>query len=157
MDLLLPDSGLLFWMTIVFAIVFVVLLFWGFPAIIKMVNDRKAFIDDSLQKAHMANEKLASIQEQQSVILKEAAGTRDTIIAQAEDKARAESARLISEAKAEIEIEKQNAIRDIRSQVAELSVLVAEKIVKEQLSSDAAQMDLVNRLLDEISVNQKSE
>jgi len=89
--------------------------------------------------------------------LKEAAGTRDTIIAQAEDKARTESARLISEAKAEIEIEKQNAIRDIRSQVAELSVLVAEKIVKEQLSSDAAQMDLVNRLLDEISVNQKSE
>ena len=168
MDLLLPDSGLLFWMTIVFAIVFVVLLFWGFPAIIKMVNDRKAFIDDSLQKAHVANEKLASIQkegesilrkaqEQQSVILKEAAGTRDTIIAQAEDKARTESARLLSEAKAEIEIEKQNAIRDIRSQVAELSVLVAEKIVKEQLSSDAAQMDLVNRLLDEISVNQKSE
>ena len=91
------------------------------------------------------------------MILKEAAGTRDTIIAQAEDKARTESARLISEAKAEIEIEKQNAIRDIRSQVAELSVLVAEKIVKEQLSSDAAQMDLVNRLLDEISVNQKSE
>ena len=168
MDLLLPDSGLLFWMTIVFALVFVILLRWGFPVIIKMVDERKVFIDDSLQKAHEANEKLANIhkegesilrkaQEQHSVVLKEAAATRDVILAQAEDKAKAESARLISEAKAEIEIEKQNAIRDIRSQVAELSVLIAEKILKEKLSNDAAQMDLVNRLLDEISGDKKTE
>lgn len=168
MDLLLPDSGLLFWMTVVFGLVFFILLLWGFPVIIKMVNERKAFIDDSLQKAHEANEKLANIhkegesilrkaQERQSAVLKEAAATRDMIIAQAEDKAKAESARLISEAKAEIEIEKQNAIRDIRSQVAELSVLVAEKILKGKLSNDAAQMDLVNRLLDEISVDKKTE
>ena len=52
----MPESGLLFWMTIVFIIVFLVLLKWGFPSIIKMVNDRKAFIDDSLRKAHEANE-----------------------------------------------------------------------------------------------------
>lgn len=168
MDLVLPDSGLLFWMTLVFILVFVILWKWGFPAIIKMVDERKAYIDDSLQKAHEANERLANIQkegesilrkaqEQQSEVLREAAATRDMIVAQAEDKARAESARLISEAKAQIEIEKQNAIRDIRSQVAELSVLIAEKILKGKLNNDAAQMDLVNRLLDEISVDKETE
>ncbi|SFF97870.1 F0F1 ATP synthase subunit B [Prevotella sp. KH2C16] len=168
MDLVLPDSGLLFWMTLVFILVFVILWKWGFPAIIKMVDERKAYIDDSLQKAHEAHERLANIQkegesilrkaqEQQSEVLREAAATRDMIVAQAEDKARAESARLISEAKAQIEIEKQNAIRDIRSQVAELSVLIAEKILKGKLNNDAAQMDLVNRLLDEISVDKETE
>ena len=62
MDLLIPDSGLLFWMTLVFVIVFLILWKWGFPSIVKMVNDRKAYIDGSLKKAREANEKLANIQ-----------------------------------------------------------------------------------------------
>ena len=62
MDLLIPDSGLLFWMTLGFLIVFLILWKAGFPAIIKMVNDRKDYIDESLRKAHEANEKLANIQ-----------------------------------------------------------------------------------------------
>ena len=162
MDLLMPESGLLFWMTIVFIIVFLVLLKWGFPSIIKMVNDRKAFIDDSLRKAHEANEKLANIQkegesilqearEKQAAILKEAAETRDAIVENAQDKAREEGARIVNEAKIQIETEKQNAIRDIRSQVAELSILVAEKVLKQNLSTDAKQMELIDRLLDEVS------
>ena len=64
MDLLIPDSGLLFWMTLVFIIVFIILWKAGFPAIIKMVTDRKAYIDESLRKAHEANEKLANIQKE---------------------------------------------------------------------------------------------
>ena len=72
MDLLIPDSGLLFWMTLVFIIVFIILWKAGFPAIIKMVNERKAFIDDSLKKAHEANEKLANIQNEGESILQEA-------------------------------------------------------------------------------------
>ena len=64
MDLLIPDSGLLFWMTLVFIIVFIILWKAGFPAIIKMVTERKAFIDESLKKAHEANEKLANIQKE---------------------------------------------------------------------------------------------
>ncbi len=166
MDLLMPESGLLFWMTIVFIIVFLVLLKWGFPSIIKMVNDRKAFIDDSLRKAHEANEKLANIQkegesilqearEKQAAILKEAAETRDAIVENAQDKAREEGARIVSEAKIQIETEKQNAIRDIRSQVAELSILVAEKVLKQNLSTDAKQMELIDRLLDEVSSDNK--
>ena len=72
MDLLMPASGLLFWMTLVFIIVFVILAMFGFPAIIGMVNERKAFIDDSLKKAHEANEKLANIQKEGESILQEA-------------------------------------------------------------------------------------
>lgn len=166
MDLLIPDSGLLFWMTLVFIIVFLILAKWGFPAIVNMVNGRKEYIDDSLRKAHEANEKLSRIQqegesilqearEKQAVILKEAASTRDSIVAKAEDKAKAEGARLIAEAKTEIAAEKQNAIREIRSQVAELSVMIAEKVIKQKLGNDNAQMDLINRLLDDVSVDKR--
>lgn len=168
MDLLIPDSGLLFWMTLVFIIVFIILLRYGFPAIINMVNERKTFIDESIKKAHEANEKLANIQkegesilqearEKQAAILREAAETRDAIVEKAQEKAREEGARLLSDAKAQIETEKQNAIREIRTQVAELSVQVAEKILREKLSTDGAQMDMINRLLDEVSSGNKKE
>ena len=168
MDLLMPESGLFFWMTIVFLIVFLILWKWGFPSIVKMVNERKAFIDESIKKAHEANERLANIQkesesmlqearEKQATILKEAAETRDAIVEKAQNKAREEGARIVNEAKAQIETEKQNAIRDIRSQVVELSVQIAEKILRENLSTDAKQMDLVNRLLDEVSSDDKKE
>lgn len=166
MDLLIPDSGLLFWMTLVFIVVILILRKWGFSAIVKMVNDRKAFIDESLRKAHEANEKLANIQresesilqearEKQAVILKEAAETRDAIVEKAQQKAREEGSRLLNEAKAQIETEKQNAIRDIRAQVAELSVQIAEKVIRKKLSSDSKQMDLIDKLLDEVSVDNK--
>lgn len=166
MDLLMPAFGLLFWMTVVFLIVFFILKKAGFPAIIKMVNDRKEYIDDSLKKAHEANEKLAQFQKQgesilqgarekQAAILKEAAETRDAIVEKAQDKAREEGARLLSDAKSQIETEKQNAIREIRTQVAELSVQIAEKVLKEKLSSDKEQMDMINRLLDEVSSDNK--
>ena len=166
MDLLIPDSGLLFWMTVVFLIVFVILRKAGFGAIVKMVTKRKAFIDESLKKAHEANEKLANIQkegesilqdarEKQAAILREAAETRDAIVEKAQDKAREEGARLLSDAKSQIETEKQNAIREIRTQVAELSVQIAEKVLKEKLSSDKEQMDMINRLLDEVSSDNK--
>lgn len=168
MDLLMPESGLLFWMTLVFVIVFLILWKWGFPSIVKMVNDRKVFIDESIKKAHEANEKLANIQkesesmlqqarEKQASILKEAAETRDAIVEKAQAKAREEGTRLINEAKAQIEAEKQNAIRDIRSQVVELSVQIAEKVLRQNLSTDAKQMDLVNRLLDEVSSDNTKE
>ena len=68
-------------------------------------------------------------------------------------KAREEGTRIITEAKAQIEAEKQNAIADIRKQVAELSVQVAEKVLRKELSSDAAQMQYVDKLLDEVSSN----
>lgn len=167
MDLLIPSTGLLFWMTIVFLIVLAVLWKWGFPAITKMVKERKDYIDDSLRKAHDANEKLANIQkegesilqearEKQAEVLKEATATRDAIIAKAENQAKDRSAQLIKDAKAEIEQEKQQAIREIRGQVAELSVKIAEKIVRQQLATDDKQMELINKILDEVADSEEA-
>lgn len=167
MDLLIPSTGLLFWMTIVFLSVLAVLWKWGFPAITKMVKDRKDYIDDSLRKAHEANEKLANIQkegesilqearEKQAAVLKEATATRDAIIAKAENQAKDRGAQLINDAKAEIEQEKQQAIREIRGQVAELSVKIAEKIIKQQLATDDKQMELINKILDDVAVSDKA-
>ena len=168
MSLLLPDSGLLFWMTIVFLVVFFILWRWGFPSIIKMVNERKNYIDESLAKAEEANLRLANIQKQgeellmearekQAQILREASQTRDSIVEQAQEKAHEESARILSEAKADIESQKQAAIRDIRSQVAELSVQIAEKILRKQLTTSAEQAQLIDSLLDEVASSNGTE
>ena len=163
---LTPDWGLLFWMLLAFLVIFYFLAKYGFPVITRMVEERKAYIDESLRKAHDANEKLANIQqkgeallkearERQAQILSEAASTREAIVEQAREKAREEGARIISDAKAQIEAEKQNAIRDIRRRVAELSVSVAEKILRERLSGEEKQMKYVDKLLDELSSNDK--
>ncbi|MDE6648140.1 MAG: F0F1 ATP synthase subunit B [Prevotella sp.] len=163
MSLITPDFGLFFWMTVVFLVVLFILWKFGFPVIVKMVEERKAYIDDSLRKAHEANERLANIQkegesilqearEKQAQILREAAETRDAIVEKAQDKARSEGARLLDEAKAAIEQEKKAAIADIRQQVAMLSVEIAEKVLKQNLKDDKSQMDLIDRMLDEVSV-----
>ena len=164
MSLITPDFGLFFWMTVVFLVVLFILWKYGFPVIVKMVDERKAFIDESLKKAHEANERLANIQkegesilqearEKQAQILKEAAETRDAIVEKAQDKARSEGARLLEEAKAAIEQEKKAAIADIRQQVATLSVEIAEKVLRANLKDDKSQMDLIDRMLDDVSAN----
>lgn len=161
-SILTPDLGLLFWMLIAFLVVLFFLVRFGFPAIINTVEKRKQYIDESLAKAHEASDRLLHIKqegetllqearEQQAKIMKEAAETRDAIVEKAEEKARQESARIIAEAKQQIAFEKQEAIREIRSQVAELSVNIAEKILREELSSEKAQQANIDRLLDEVS------
>ena len=165
-SILTPDLGLLFWMLLAFLVVFFVVAKFGFPAIIGMVENRKQYIDESLKKAHEASERLANIQKEgetmlqearqkQAQILKEAADTRDAIVAQAKEKAREEGNRLIAEAKTEIESQKQAAISEIRAQMAELSVKVAEKILRKELDSNAKQMETIDRLLDEVAVEDK--
>lgn len=163
MSLITPAFGLFFWMTVVFLIVLVILKKWGFPVIVNMVNERKEYIDSSLAKAHEATEKLANIQkegeallqearEKQAQLLKEAKETHDAVVAKADADAREQANKLLSEAKAQIENEKASAIREIRAQVAELSVQIAEKVVRQNLSYDKAQMQLIDKLLDEVSV-----
>ena len=157
---LTPDLGLLFWMFLAFAIVFGVLGKFGFPIITKMIDSRKQYIDESLQNARLANEKLASVKaeseklirearEQQGKILKEAMATQQSIIAEARNKAQIESNKISEDAQKRIQIEKENALRDIRQQVAELSVGVAEKVLLEKLSDTEAQNAFVTRLVDE--------
>ena len=137
---------------------------YGFPVITKMVKERKAFIDESLRKAQESNEKLANIQaesesilqqtrEQQAKILKEANATRNAIVEQAQTKAKEEGARILNEAKAAIETEKQNAIREIRGQVATLSIQIAKKVLRQNLGDEQKQMELIDRMLDEVTAN----
>jgi F-type H+-transporting ATPase subunit b len=159
--ILTPDLGLLFWMLLAFLVVFVLMKKYGFPVIVKMVEERKSFIDESLRKAHEANEKLAGIQQEcdrmlaetrarQSEILRQAKATGESIVSEARGKAEDEGAKLLAEAKAQIAAEKENALREIRQTVADLSIGIAEKVVRERLSGDGGQQKLVNRMLDEM-------
>jgi F-type H+-transporting ATPase subunit b len=160
MSLITPDFGLLFWMVVIFGIVFFLLAKFGFPVITKAVQTRSDHIADSLKAADEAQARLAGLaQEQakmieetrleQSRILKEASESRERIIAQAKEEAAAEAAKLLDHAKVEIAAERESAIRDIRRQVAMISVEVAEKIVRKDLEGDAGQQGLIDRMVDE--------
>ena len=162
MSLLVPDSGLLFWMVLSFGIVFLVLAKYGFPVITKMVDERKQYIDHSLMVAKEANEQLANIKaegeriliqanEEQMQRLKEAAETRVRIINEAKRQARVEGEKLLMEVRRTIQIEKEDAIHDIRRQVAILSVDIAEKVLRKNLNTDTEQMQMINRMLDELT------
>lgn len=166
MGLLTPDPGLMFWMIIVFGVVFFVLAKYGFPVIIGMVEDRKAYIDDSLKAAREANEQLVNVKaegekvlaqarEEQARILNEASATRDRIIKDAQERAMLEGQRLMDEMKKQIETEKESAIRDIRRQVAVLSVDIAEKVMRSKLADEKEQMELIDRMLDEMLESSK--
>ena len=149
-------------MFVAFLVVFLLLAKFGFPVITHMVEERKNYIDESLRKAHEAQERLANIEkegesilqearEKQAQILKEAAETRDAIVEKAQEKAKSEGARLLDDARNAIEQEKKAAIADIRAQVATLSVEIAEKVLRQNLKDDQSQMDLIDRMLDDIS------
>lgn len=163
-SILTPDLGLLFWMALAFMVVLGILAKYALPAIIGSVENRKRYIDDSLRKAHEASERLENVRqegdailqearEQQAHILQEAGSVHDAIVEKAQGHAREEGARLLSEARQQIETERQNVMRALRTQVAELSVQIAEKILRERLSDDTKQMELIDRLLDEIPQN----
>ncbi len=160
MSLITPDFGLLFWMVVIFGIVFFLLAKFGFPVITKAVQTRSDHIADSLKAADEAQARLAGLAEEQarmieetrleqSRILKEASESRERIIAQAKEEAAAEAAKLLDHAKVEIAAERESAIRDIRRQVAMISVEVAEKIVRKDLEGDAGQQGLIDRMVDE--------
>ena len=164
MSLLLPESGLLFWMLLSFGAVVFILAKFGFPVIVKMVESRKTYIDESLLIAKQAYEQMAKVKadgevivenarREQVKILNDATQTRDLLIKDAKEKAQLEGYKLIEEAKRQILIEKDDAIRDIRRQVAELSVDIAEKVLREKLDKKEEQMDMINRLLDEINIS----
>lgn len=164
MALLLPESGLLFWMLLSFGIVVFILAKFGFPIIIKMVESRKTYIDESLLIAKQAYEQMAKVRVEGEVIvekarreqvriLNEATETRDLLIKDAKEKAQSEGVKMIADARKQILIEKEDAIRDIRRQVAELSVDIAEKVLREKLEKKGEQMNMINRLLDEINIS----
>ena len=161
MSLLLPESGLVFWMLLSFGIVFFIVGKYGFPVIVKMVEERKAYIDQSMKVAHEANEQLAHLKEEgerivadankeQGRILREAMQQRETIIADARKQAEIAAQKELEEVRRQIQQEKEEAIRAIRRQVASLSVDIAEKVVRKNLDAEREQMDMIDRMLDEM-------
>jgi F-type H+-transporting ATPase subunit b len=165
MSLLLPDAGLLFWMLLAFGVVFLVLYKYGFPVITSMIDARKQYIDDALDEAKEAKAKLAGVEEEcnalvnearenQAKILREATAMRNDLVNEARKKAEAESEKIIAEARNIIRMEKEDAVRDVRRQVATLSVEIAEKILRRELSDKESQNAVIEKLIDE-SVKEK--
>lgn len=163
---LTPDFGLLFWMLIAFLVVFGILAKFGFPIIINMVEERKKYIDESLQSAREANEKLANIKaesdailmeahQQQSQILKDATATRDKIIREAKDRATAEGNRILEDARQQIVAEREKALRANREKVANLSIQIASKVIAKNLQEDKQQVQYIDSLLNEMSIFNK--
>ena len=147
-------------MLIVFGIVFFILARYGFPAIIAMLNERKKFIDESVQSAKEANERLVAInaeseailksaRDEQARLLREATAMRDELIKEARERAEKEGEKMLAETRRVIEMEKEDAVRDIRRQVAILSVEVAQKILRRELSDDVRQQSVIESLINE--------
>ncbi|MHB9056827.1 MAG: F0F1 ATP synthase subunit B [Paludibacteraceae bacterium] len=163
MELFTPEVGLIFWMLIPFVIVFLVLAKFAWPAILKGVDQRNKYIDDSLLAARQARDELAKVKasgeaiveearKEQSRILAETAKSRDMIVNGAKDKAAEEAAKIIENARQQIALEKEDAIRQIRREVASLSVDISEKVLRKNLGKKNEQMDMIDRLLDEINI-----
>ncbi len=160
MSLLLPDAGLLFWMLLAFGVVFAVLYKFGFPIITSMIDARKQYIDEALKKAKEANEKIANIEQQcnglieearqrQVEILREATAAKEQIIREAREKADAETAKIVAEAKREIEQQRQDALNSLRNEAATVAIAVSEKILRKQLEGKDSQQEYIERLVDE--------
>ena len=160
MNLVTPDTGLLFWMVVIFGVVFFLLAKFGFPVITDMVEKRSAKIAQSLKdadeiQARMASWKVEQAQmleatrKEQSQMLREATETKARIVADAKAQAQAEADKILADAKLQIEAEKESALRDVRREVALLSVQVAEKVLRHELSDEGSQRAFIDQLVDE--------
>ena len=164
----MPESGLLFWMTVIFAIVFFVLAKFGFPVITGMVERRSRRINDSLEAARVAEEAIenlnatkeqivAETRMEQERLTKEAVGERERIIGLAQAQARQEADRILQEAREKILEEKEAALKDIRREVALVSMTIAEKLVRKELSSAEGQRELLDRLVEDMTEHKDME
>lgn len=167
MSLVTPDSGLLFWMVIIFGVVFFILAKFGFPVITGMVRQRTESISQSLKMAEEARNELAELNREQSElllqarkeqarILADAAKIKATMIEQAKVQAQEEAAKVLEQARTEIAAEKESALRDIRKEVAMLSMNITEKVLRTEFSSDAVRDQYADRIMKELSSQKDS-
>lgn len=160
MNLITPAFGLLFWMVLIFAIVFFILAKVGFPIITGAVSKRNEHIRQSLQDAKKAQQMLAEmdtryeqmlgkVREEQEQMLAQARKSASQIIEDAKLEAAAEARRMVEQAREDIEIQKHDAVNDVRSVVASLAISISEKILRQKLSSDSEQMAFIEKCLQE--------
>jgi len=162
--LVLPQIGLIFWTCLVFCILLFLLKKFAWKPILSAVKERESKIEEALESAENAKLEMAKLKSQNEDMKKEALAEREAmmkeakeikagIIADAKGEAKAEADRIIESARAEIKAEKAAAMSEIKSQVATLSIDIAEKIVKKELSADDKQKALVDGLIEDVNLN----
>lgn len=164
MELFTPDSGLIVWMFIAFILLFFVLAKFGWPVIIKMMDERANTIDAGVENAKQAKEQLDNAREEakkyiveaqsrQQEMLREAAKMKSELIEQAKKEASEAAKKEMDAAKVSIDQARKEAENQFRNEVAKVSIDIAEKMVRNRIKSDSSQTELVNRLLEEIEQN----
>lgn len=164
MDLVTPDVGLLFWTFISFAVLFFLLKKFAWKPIVGTVNDREKSIREALASAEAAKLEMLNLTADNERILQEARAERETMmkeareiktkmIADAKDEAKEAADKMITQAQSAIESEKKAAIAELKGQVASLSIEIAEKVVKHELSDKGKQLKLVEDLLGNAKLN----
>ena len=160
MELVTPAIGLIFWTTVVFTLLVLLLKKFAWKPILSAVDERNKSIKDSLAQAEKArsemseltanNEKIiAQAKVDRDIILKEARDIKNEIISDAKDKANKEAEKLVSTAKEQILNEKMKAITELKNHVADLSIEMAEKILNSELSDVAKQKEIITKALNE--------
>ncbi|MCK4853869.1 MAG: F0F1 ATP synthase subunit B [Bacteroidales bacterium] len=164
MRLVTPDIGTIFWMVLMFIILLIILKKFAWKPILNALRYRENSIEEALRSADKVKIEMEKLQADNEKIMAEARKERDRMIKEtkktsekflneAKNKASVESKKIIQSARVQIENEKDAAIDDIRIQVAELSVEIAEKILQETLKDDAAQKELMEKLLKDVKMN----
>jgi len=166
MDKLLNEFsfGLFIWQTLLFLALIFLLRKYAWGPILNAVNEREDGIKNALAEADKARQEMQNITADNEKILKEARAERDTMlkdareiknnmVSEAKDEAKIQTNKLMEQAKVAIENEKLAAIADMKSQIASLSIDIAEKVVKEELSSESKQLKLVEDMLKEVKLN----
>ncbi|TXE21246.1 F0F1 ATP synthase subunit B [Psychroflexus gondwanensis] len=164
MDLITPDYGLFVWQVVVMIVLIFLLTKFAWKPVMKAVGEREASINDALDSAEKAKEEMANLKADNEKLLQQARAERDemlkeaqdmkkSIISEATEDANEKAERILEKAQITIQSEKKQALFEIKSQVAELSVQIAETLVKKQLDDKKEQMALVNKMLDDVKLN----
>ncbi|UYZ58651.1 F0F1 ATP synthase subunit B [Hymenobacter latericus] len=164
MNLITPDLGLLFWQFVVFLLLVFLLAKFAWKPILAGLREREESIENALRQADQAklemqqlkagNEKLlAEARQERDRILKEAATISEQLIEQAKQKATDEGARMIMQAREAIQNEKQAALAEVKNTAAQLSIDIAERILRRELTDSTAQKQLVTDYLQEVKLN----
>ncbi|AQX06899.1 F0F1 ATP synthase subunit B [Elizabethkingia meningoseptica] len=164
MDLLTPSIGNIFWTTVVFLILVILLGKFAWKPILSAINTRETNIVDALNQVKLAKAEMENLKAdneriireakiERDAILKEAREIKDKIVGEAKDAAKAEGDKLIEQARQTITAEKNAAMADIKSQIGELSVNIAESILKQKLDNNDAQNQLVENILNKSNLN----
>jgi len=164
MELVTPEIGLIFWTTIVFLLLLIVLKKYAWKPILAAVDERNKSIEDALKAADKAKKEMLALntdneriliqaKKERDALLKEGREIKDNIIAEAKDKAKIEADKILITAKEQINNEKMKAITELKNQVAEMSIDIAEKILKSELSDKNKQKELIAEALKSNELN----